>query len=71
MVSGVWESVQDSSDSTSRSEDLATESEVLQKITDYSTEELSHKVCTLQFLYDSEIVWSFQTRYQDCTLKSS
>lgn len=50
MVSGVWESVQDSSDSTSRSEDLATESEVLQKITDYSTEELSHKVCTLQFL---------------------
>ncbi|KAL0870850.1 hypothetical protein ABMA27_004694 [Loxostege sticticalis] len=40
----------DSSDSTSRSEDLATESEVLQKITDYSTEELSHKDSTYSAL---------------------
>ncbi|XP_028178527.1 uncharacterized protein LOC135078411 isoform X2 [Ostrinia nubilalis] len=40
----------DASDTTSPSEDLATESEVLQKITDYSTEELSQKDSTYSAL---------------------
>jgi hypothetical protein len=43
-MTGVWESVQGSTISSQSEEELAAESEVLQKVTDYSTGELSTKV---------------------------